>query len=181
MVDLRVVDADMNEVAHDGESTGEVVVRAPWLTQGYTGNVQGSEVLWQGGYLHTGDVGHIDEAGSLQITDRIKDVIKSGGEWISSLELEDIVSRCDGVGEVAALGIPDQQWGERPMLVIVRTHESKLSVSEIQDAIREQVDKGRLSKWAIPERVEFVESLPKTSVGKMDKKVLRVTYGNNTA
>ncbi|RLA13628.1 MAG: fatty acid--CoA ligase [Gammaproteobacteria bacterium] len=181
MVDLRVVDADMNEVAHDGESTGEVVVRTPCLTQGYTGNAQGSEALWQGGYLHTGDVGHIDKHGSLQITDRIKDVIKSGGEWISSLELEDIVSRCDGVGEVAAFGIPDQQWGERPMLVIVRTQESKLSVSEIQDAIREQVDKGRLSKWAIPERVEFVESLPKTSVGKMDKKVLRVTYGNNTA
>ena len=179
MVDLRVVYAEMNDVPHDGESTGEVVARAPWLTQGYSGNPQGSEALWEGGYLRTGDVGHIDEAGSLQITDRIKDVIKSGGEWISSLELEDIVSRCDGVGEVAAFGIPDRQWGERPMLVIVRTHESKLSVSEIQAAIREQVDKGRLSKWAIPERVEFVESLPKTSVGKMDKKVLRVTYGNN--
>jgi fatty-acyl-CoA synthase len=181
MVDLRVVDAEMNDVPHDGESTGEVVVRTPWLTQGYSGNALGSEELWQGGYLHTGDVGCIDESGSLQITDRIKDVIKSGGEWISSLELEDIVSRCDGVSEVAAFGIPDQQWGERPMLVIVRTQESKLSVSEIQDAIREQVDKGRLSKWAIPERVEFVESLPKTSVGKMDKKVLRVSYDNHTA
>ena len=181
MVDLRVVDADMNEVAHDGESSGEVVVRTPWLTQGYTDNVQGSEVLWQGGYLHTGDVGHIDQHGSLQITDRIKDVIKSGGEWISSLELEDIVSRCDGVGEVAAFGIPDAQWGERPMLVIVRAAESKLSVNQIQDAIREQVDQGRLSKWAIPERIEFVDNLPKTSVGKMDKKVMRVIYGNNTA
>ncbi|MFA9419368.1 MAG: long-chain fatty acid--CoA ligase [Gammaproteobacteria bacterium] len=181
MVDLRVVDADMNEIAHDGESSGEVVVRTPWLTQGYTGNVQGSEVLWQGGYLHTGDVGYIDKHGSLQITDRIKDVIKSGGEWISSLELEDIVSRCDGVGEVAAFGIPDQQWGERPMLVIVRAAASKLSVNQIQDAIREQVDKGRLSKWAIPERIEFVDNLPKTSVGKMDKKVMRVIYGNNTA
>ena len=127
--------------------------------------------------MHTGDVGNIDEYGSLQITDRIKDVIKSGGEWISSLELEDIVSRCDGVGEVAAFGIPDQRWGERPMLVIVPKAETKLSTNEIQDAIRQQVDIGRLSKWAIPERIEFVDSLPKTSVGKMDKKVLRVMYG----
>ncbi|MCZ6724547.1 MAG: fatty acid--CoA ligase [Gammaproteobacteria bacterium] len=177
MVDLRVVDADMNELPHDGESTGEVVVRTPWLTQGYSGNAQGSEDLWQGGYMHTGDVGNIDEYGSLQITDRIKDVIKSGGEWISSLELEDIVSRCDGVSEVAAFGIPDQRWGERPMLVIVPKAETKLSTNEIQDAIRQQVDIGRLSRWAIPERIEFVDSLPKTSVGKMDKKVLRVMYG----
>ncbi len=126
--------------------------------------------------MHTGDVGTIDEEGSLQITDRIKDVIKSGGEWISSLELEDIVSSCSGVGEVAAFGIPDPRWGERPMLVIVRKAEAKLSTEDILDLIREQVDKGRLSKWAIPERIEFVETLPKTSVGKIDKKVMRVMY-----
>ena len=177
MVDLRVVDADMNELPHDGKSAGEVVVRSPWLTQGYSGNPQGSEVLWQGGYMHTGDVGYVDENGSLQITDRIKDVIKSGGEWVSSLELEDIVSSCEGVGEVAAFGVPDPRWGERPMLVIVRQAESKLSIDHIQDAIREQVDLDRLPKWAIPERIEFVESLPKTSVGKMDKKVMRDQWG----
>jgi fatty-acyl-CoA synthase len=177
MVDLRVVDADMNELPHDGESVGEVVVRSPWLTQGYTGNSIGSETLWQGGYMHTGDVGYIDENGSLQITDRIKDVIKSGGEWISSLELEDIVSSCEGVGEVAAFGIPDPHWGERPMLVIVRQAEARLSTEQIQDTIREQVDNGRLPKWAIPERIEFVESLPKTSVGKMDKKLMRNQWG----
>jgi fatty-acyl-CoA synthase len=180
MVDLRVVDENMNEVPHDGESTGEVVTRTPWLTQGYSGNPQGSEALWQGGYMHTGDVGYMEKNGTLQITDRIKDVIKSGGEWISSLELESIVSRCDGVSEVAAFGVPDLQWGERPMLVIVRAAEAELSVNEIQDAIREQVDNGRLSKWAIPERVEFVDSLPKTSVGKMDKKVMRARYGTNS-
>ena len=180
MVDLRVVDANMNEVPHDGESTGEVVTRTPWLTQGYSGNPQGSEALWQGGYMHTGDVGYMEKNGTLQITDRIKDVIKSGGEWISSLELESIVSRCDGVSEVAAFGVPDSQWGERPMLVIVRAEEPELSVNEIQNVIRQQVDIGRLSKWAVPERIEFVDSLPKTSVGKMDKKVLRARYGNNS-
>jgi fatty-acyl-CoA synthase len=178
MVDLRVVDSEMNEVAHDGESTGEVVIRTPWLTQGYTGNPEGSETLWQGGYMHTGDVGNIDVAGNLQITDRMKDVIKSGGEWISSLELEDIVSRCEGIGEVAAFGVADQRWGERPMLVVVAEPGKSISVETIQDAVRVEVDKGRLSKWAIPERVEFVETLPKTSVGKMDKKVLRIEYAN---
>lgn len=178
MVDMRVVDTEMNDIPRGGEVTGEVVMRSPWLTQGYTGNPDGSEVLWQGGYLHTGDVGYFDEEGSLQITDRLKDVIKSGGEWISSLELEDVISRCAGVGEVAAFGIPDERWGERPMVVVVKAIAS-LSAEEIQAAVRAEVEQGRLSKWAIPERIEFVEALPKTSVGKMDKKVMRVFYAEN--
>ena len=179
MVDMRVVDSDMNDMPHDGKSTGEVVYRSPWLTQGYTGNPEGSEVLWEGGYLHTGDVGTIDEGGSLQITDRMKDVIKSGGEWISSLELEDIVSRCEGIGEVAAFGIPHERWGERPMLVVVKSSDaqSRLNIETIQSAVREEVDNGQLSKWAIPDRIEFVDEIPKTSVGKLNKKVLRAMYG----
>ena len=92
LVDLRIVDDQMNDVPHNGRATGEVVVRAPWLTQGYVKDAEGSERLWRGGYLHTGDIGHIDPEGYLQITDRIKDVIKSGGEWISSLEIEDLIS-----------------------------------------------------------------------------------------
>ncbi len=180
MVDLRVVDSEMNDVPRDGNSTGEVVIRAPWLSQGYTRNPEGSEDLWEGGYMHTGDVAYIDEGGSLQITDRMKDVIKSGGEWISSLELEDIVSRCEGVDEVAAFGVPHERWGERPMLVVVKAadDQSSLSVESIQNAVRDEVDQGILSKWAIPERIEFVDEIPKTSVGKLDKKVLRVMYGD---
>ena len=175
MVDLRVVDADMNDIPRGGSATGEVVTRAPWVTQGYTRNPEGSEDLWQGGYLHTGDVGYIDEDGSLQITDRMKDVIKSGGEWLSSLALEDIISRCAGVGEVAAFGIADERWGERPMVVVVKADDA-LSVEDVQAAVRTEVEQGRLSKWAVPERVEFVDALPKTSVGKMDKKLMRVTF-----
>jgi len=175
LVDLRVVDADMNDIPRGGSATGEVVTRTPWLTQGYTGNPESSEELWRDGYLHTGDVGYIDDAGSLQITDRIKDVIKSGGEWLSSLELEDIISRCSGVGEVAAFGVPDERWGERPMVVVVKTDDA-LSVEDIQAVVRAEVDQSRLPKWSVPERVEFVEALPKTSVGKMDKKVMRATY-----
>jgi len=181
LVDLRVVDSNMNDVPRDGTSTGEVAVRTPWLTQGYTGNAEGSEALWEGGYMHTGDVGYIDETGSLQITDRMKDIIKSGGEWISSLELEDIVSRCAGVSEVAAIGIEDERWGERPMLLITRSPEvtDMIDEEDILKVIRQRVDIGELSKWATPERIEFVSELPRTSVGKLDKKAMRATYGKN--
>ena len=182
MVDLRVVDADMKDVPRDGSSTGEVVVRSPWATQGYSGNPQGSEALWEGGYLHTGDVGYIDKTGSLQITDRIKDVIKSGGEWISSLQLEDIASRCAGVGEVAAFAIADERWGERPMLAIVAVDagdDDENIADQVILAIQAEVDSGRITKWAMPQRIEIVETLPKTSVGKMDKKVLRATYAGH--
>ena len=177
LVDLRVVDEEMNDIPRGGSVTGEVVTRTPWLTQGYTGNPSASEALWDGGYLHTGDVGYIDDEGSLQITDRMKDVIKSGGEWISSLELEDIISRCSGVAEVAAFGIADEQWGERPMIVVVKADQT-LAEEDIRSAVETEVVRGRLSKWAIPERIVFADELPKTSVGKMDKKVLRVIYGD---
>ncbi|MCP4333644.1 MAG: fatty acid--CoA ligase [Gammaproteobacteria bacterium] len=179
MVDLRVVDTKMRDIPRGGSITGEVVVRAPWLTPGYAGNPEGSEQLWQGGYLHTGDVGYLDEGGSLMITDRMKDVIKSGGEWISSLELENIVSACTSVAEVAAIGIGDDRWGERPMLAVVGSpgaaHEAV--VSEAMAAVQAGVDAGQFPKWALPERVEVLDELPRTSVGKLDKKRLRALYG----
>jgi fatty-acyl-CoA synthase len=180
MVDLRVVDADMNDVPRGGSVTGEVVVRTPWLTQGYAGNAEGSEALWEGGYLHTGDVGYIDAGGSLLITDRMKDVIKSGGEWISSLQLESIVSACAGVAEVAAFGIPSERWGERPMLTIVGSPgvAEEAVISEARCAIQADIDAGQISKWALPERIEVLEALPKTSVGKLDKKLLRARYND---
>ncbi|MCP4935417.1 MAG: AMP-binding protein [bacterium] len=166
----------MNDIPRGGSVSGEVVVRTPWLTQGYTRNPERSETLWQGGYLHTGDVGYFDEGGSLHIIDRIKDVIKSGGEWISSLELEDVISRCAGVSEVAAFGIPHERWGERPMVAVVRSDHS-LSIADVQAVVAKEVEQGRLSKWAIPGRVEFVDALPRTSVGKLDKKAMRAMYG----
>jgi fatty-acyl-CoA synthase len=179
MVDLRVVDTEMRDIPRGGSVSGEVVVRAPWLTSGYAGNPEGSEQLWQGGYLHTGDVGYLDEDGSLMITDRMKDVIKSGGEWLSSLELEDIVSTCASVAEVAAFAIGDDRWGERPMLAVVgapgAAHED--IVNEATAAVQAGVDAGQFPKWALPERVEVLDELPRTSVGKLDKKRLRARYG----
>jgi fatty-acyl-CoA synthase len=111
LVDLRVVDEEMRDVPHDGEVTGEVVVRSPWLTQGYLKEPEKSEELWRGGYLHTEDIGNIDPEGYLQVTDRIKDVIKSGGEWVSSLEIEDIISQHEGVSEAAVIGIAEREVG----------------------------------------------------------------------
>ena len=175
LVDLRIVDEDMREQPRDGASTGEVVVRAPWLNAEYLKSPQATEELWRGGMMHTGDVGHIDSGGSLQITDRMKDVIKSGGEWVSSLALESLASAVDGVGEVAAIGIPDPQWGERPLLLVVMADgNDHLAVEDaIRAALGDAVSAGSLSKWAMPEDIRFVDEIAKTSVGKIDKKALR--------
>ncbi|MEH6471193.1 MAG: fatty acid--CoA ligase [Halopseudomonas sp.] len=173
MVDLRIVDPDGNDVVHDGEAMGEVVVRAPWLTQSYYKEPEKGAELWQDGWLHTGDVGSIDSQGVLQIKDRIKDVIKTGGEWISTIELENLISKHDAVVEVAVVGIPDERWDERPLAMVVLSAGTDVGVDEIKAHLMQFVDSGDIAKWAIPERVEFVDALPKTSVGKIDKKVIR--------
>jgi fatty-acyl-CoA synthase len=111
LVDLRIVDEEMEDIPADGESVGEIVVRSPWLTQGYLKDQRNSENLWRGGYLHTGDVASKDKNNYIKITDRIKDVIKIGGEWVSSLEVEDLLATYQGVGEVAVIGLSDQKWG----------------------------------------------------------------------
>ena len=182
-VQLRIVDAQMNDVAHDGASQGEVVVRTPWLTQGYFGEPEKSEELWRGGWLHTGDVGVIDADGYLKIVDRIKDVVKTGGEWVSSLDLEDIILRVPGVAEVAVVGMPDERWGERPIaLVVVKPAQGE---PPTEAAIRRHVDdyaqRGAISKYAVPDRVHFVDAIPKTSVGKLDKKVIRAKLSEEAA
>jgi fatty-acyl-CoA synthase len=180
LVDLRVVEGEeqMRDVPHDGESTGEVVVRAPWLTQGYLKEPEKSEELWEGGYLHTEDIGYIDLEGYLQVTDRIKDVIKTGGEWVSSQEIEDILSQHPGVREAAVIGVEDEKWGERPLAVIAPEAEyaDEITEEEIQSHVKERTESGEISKFAVPDRVRFVEEIDKTSVGKVDKKTLREKY-----
>lgn len=170
----------MNDIPQDGQSTGEVVVRAPWLTQGYLNNPKASEQLWTGGYLHTNDIGRIGLDGYLMITDRLKDVIKTGGEWISSLELEDIISQHEAVSEVAVIGVKDEKWGERPMALIVPKAQlrGKIGQDEIKSHMQSYVDKGVVSKFAIPEKVLFVNALERTSVGKLDKKRMRDKYAS---
>jgi fatty-acyl-CoA synthase len=181
LIELDIVDENMQSRPRDGVSTGEIVLRAPALTQGYFKNAEESETLWAGGYLHTGDIGNIDENGYLKLTDRLKDVIKSGGEWISSIALEDIVSQLPGVSEAAAIGITDEKWGERPLVLVVPEpgRENDINEDIIREQVQSHVDRGNISRWAVPERVEIVTSIDKTSVGKIDKKRLRDRYGTN--
>ncbi len=175
LVALRTVDAQMGDCPRDGKSAGEVVVRAPWLTQGYLYNPEASEHLWDGGWLHTQDIGHIDPQGYLQVTDRIKDVIKTGGEWVSSLELEDLIGRHPGVSEVAVIGVPDEKWGERPLALVVLKPEfaDQVSAADIQAHVKVFADQGHISKYGVPENVRFLESLARTSVGKLNKRAMR--------
>ena len=178
LVDLRIVDEHMRDMPRDGKSAGEVVVRAPWLTQGYVGDRRSSETLWRGGYLHTNDIASIDADGYLGITDRLKDVIKSGGEWISSLEIEDILSQHPGISEAAVIGVPDERWGERPMALIVTRpgYADEITEDDIKAHVQQYADKGVVSKWAVPSGALFLHALDKTSVGKLDKKLLRQKY-----
>lgn len=178
LVEMRIVDEAMNDVPQDGKSTGEVVLRAPWLTQGYLGNPEASEELWRGGYLHTQDIGHI-ENGYLKVTDRIKDVIKSGGEWISSLQIEDLLSQHPAVGEVAVFAVRDARWGERPLAVVVPRAGSDVSEDVLKAHLAQHATKGTISRYAVPQRVLLVSSIDRTSVGKLDKKRLRTQYANH--
>ena len=173
LVDLRTVDGDMLDVDRDGKATGEIVVRTPWLTQGYLHNPPASEDLWAGGYLHTGDIGTLDPRGMLTVTDRLKDVIKTGGEWVSSLALESIISQHPAVNEVAVIGVKDDKWGERPLAMVVLKAGQAVTVEDIKGHVQAFADAGHISKFAVPDRVLFVDSLARTSVGKLNKKAMR--------
>ena len=174
LVEAAIRDMDGNFLPADGESPGELVLRAPWLTEGYYNEPQKGAELWAGGWLHTGDVATLDAFGVIDIRDRIKDVIKTGGEWISSLALEDLVSRHPAVREVAVVGIADPQWGERPFALLVVHEGHAIGARELKEHLKPFVEQGHLSKWAIPSQIAVVTEIPKTSVGKLDKKRIRI-------
>jgi fatty-acyl-CoA synthase len=173
MVQIRIVDENMNDVPHDGKSQGEVVARAPWLTQGYLHDKDNSENLWHGGWLHTGDIATMSADGWLKIADRIKDVIKTGGEWVSSIDLEGLVLQHPGVAECAVIGVPDEKWGERPLALVVKKPGAEADEKGIKDLVMDYANKGVISRYGVPDRVKFVDALPRTSVGKLDKKLMR--------
>jgi fatty-acyl-CoA synthase len=173
LVQLRIVDEGMNDIPADGESVGEIIVRSPWLTQGYLKDKRNSESLWKDGYLHTADIANLNENNYVKITDRMKDVIKIGGEWISSLEVEDLLAPYPGISEVAVIGLPDEKWGEKPLALVVKKADAELSEKELRKHIRGFVDKGVVSKQVVVLKVKFVDAIDKTSVGKVNKKLLR--------
>jgi fatty-acyl-CoA synthase len=168
-VEIRVVNPEDGTVLPaDGESVGEFEVRGPWITGSYYGDPTADR--FHDGWLRTGDAGWLDDRGFMQISDRTKDVIKSGGEWISSVELENEVMAHPGVFEAAVIGVPDERWDERPLVVVVGGPEgTPPKPAELLDFLTE-----RVVRWWLPERWAYVDELPKTSVGKFDKKALRV-------
>jgi fatty-acyl-CoA synthase len=176
LVELRVVDPEHQELPRDGQSPGEIVVRAPWLTQGYLKDHKASERLWEGGYLHTNDVAVRDELGYVRITDRTKDVIKVAGEWVSSLELEDMIAHHPQVAEVAVIAMPDEKWGERPLALVVAKAGSGVTEKEITHHVRDYADTGVVNKQVVLVKVRLVEAIDKTSVGKINKVALREKY-----
>ncbi|MFV3076979.1 long-chain-fatty-acid--CoA ligase [Niveispirillum fermenti] len=173
LVTVSVVDDAMQPVPRDDRSHGELVVRSPWLTPGYVGDATASAQLWHGGWLHTQDVATLHEDGALQIRDRIKDVIKSGGEWICSQTLETLILAEPDVAQVAVVGVPHPQWQERPVAFIVPRAGARPDITRILLTVDAAVERGEISRYARLDHVEIVEDLPLTSVGKIDKKAIR--------
>jgi fatty-acyl-CoA synthase len=165
-VEARVVDDDGKVLPRDGHATGEIEVRGPWVTAGYYQDPAPEK--FRDGWLRTGDVGRIDERGYITISDRAKDVVKSGGEWISTLELESAILSHPAVREVAVIAAPDQRWGERPLACVARVPGQSVTPEELRAHLA-----GRVVKWWVPDQWVFVDDVPRTSVGKHDKKLLR--------
>jgi fatty-acyl-CoA synthase len=168
-VELRIVDDAGNELPRDGKTAGEIEVRGPWVTGAYYGDPAPEK--FHDGWLRTGDVGTLDAHGFVQITDRAKDVIKSGGEWISSVELENAIMAHPDVVEAAVIGVADPRWDERPLACVVLKPGARATADDLRAFLAE-----RVARWWVPERWSFIAEVPKTSVGKFDKKVLRARY-----
>jgi len=169
-VDMKIVDDTGNELPWDGKTFGNLLVRGPWITSGYFKG-EGGNILDDDGFFDTGDVATIDADGYIQITDRSKDVIKSGGEWISSIDLENEAVGCAGVAEAAVIAIPHPKWDERPLLIVVKDKDVSVTKDEIIEHLR-----GSLAKWQLPDDVVFVDELPHTATGKILKTKLRDDY-----
>ena len=170
-VDMRIVGEDGEEQPWDGVAMGEIQVRGPWITAGYYNSPESADRFTADGWFRTGDVATIDPEGYVQITDRTKDLIKSGGEWISSVDLETMIMGHPKILEAAVIAVPHPRWVERPLACVVPKPGVAVDPAEILDWLRPKV-----AKWALPDAVEIIDAVPKTSVGKFDKKVLRERY-----
>jgi fatty-acyl-CoA synthase len=168
-VELKTVDDDGHDLPRDGVTSGRLLTRGPWVVKRYFKEPQAATDAEQ--WFDTGDVATLHPDGTLQITDRSKDVIKSGGEWISSIDLENAAVGCPGVAEAAAIGIPHPKWDERPLLVCVRTPGSDVCATKIREHLV-----GQVAKWWLPDAIEFVDELPHSATGKLSKKDLRDKY-----
>ena len=167
---MKIVDDDHNDLPRDGKTSGHLLVRGPAISSGYY--KRDESVLDEDGWFNTGDIANIDELGYMQITDRDKDVIKSGGEWISSIEIENTAVGCEGIAEAAVIGIAHPKWSERPLLILVRKPGSEVTKEDVLNYLQ-----GKIADWWMPEAVEFVDEIPHTATGKIQKMALRETFG----
>ena len=170
LVEMKIVDDDHNDLPRDGKTSGHLLVRGPAISSGYY--KRDESVLDENGWFNTGDIANIDELGYMQITDRDKDVIKSGGEWISSIEIENTAVGCEGIAEAAVIGIAHPKWSERPLLILVRKPGSEVTKEDVLNYLQ-----GKIADWWMPEAVEFVDEIPHTATGKIQKMALRETFG----
>jgi fatty-acyl-CoA synthase len=178
---IKVVDDDFNELPRDGKSVGNVVVRTPWSTHEYFHDPEKTKELWKNGWLNTGDVGYIDPEGYLTITDRNKDAIKSGGEWISTLTLEDAISHYPPVLECAVIGIPHPRWDERPCAFIALKPGQSASAEDVRSHLLKFAEEGKIEKWWVPDIPDgyiFVEAIPHNYIGKIEKTMLRLMHAS---
>jgi fatty-acyl-CoA synthase len=167
-VSIKVVDENGQDIARDGQTQGELMVRGHWILSSY---FKGEKSPLVNGWFPTGDIATIDADGVMQIRDRVKDVIKTGGEWISSIDLENVALEHPAVAMAAVIGVEDPKWGERPLLFVVRKPSASLEAAEILDFLASKV-----AKWWVPERVVFLDALPLGGTGKIQKSELRKTY-----
>jgi acyl-CoA synthetase (AMP-forming)/AMP-acid ligase II len=172
-VEARIVGPDGEVMPSDGKSVGELEVRGPWVTQSYVGDAEPDPEKFRDGWLRTGDVGVMSPDGYLTLSDRAKDVIKSGGEWISSVDLENSLMAHPAVLEACVVGVPDERWGERPLATVVLRDGATATGADLREFLSATV-----ARWQLPERWAFIESVPKTSVGKFDKKRVRAQYAD---
>jgi len=169
---MKILDAAGKRLPHDGRAAGELLVRGPWIISGYFHDEQaGKRAFDAEGWFRTGDVAAIDPDGYLRITDRSKDVIKSGGEWISSIDIENAAMGHPDVAEAAVIGLPHPKWGERPLLIVV----PKPGAAKDKQALLEALA-GKMAKWMLPDDVVFADELPHTATGKLLKTKLREQY-----
>jgi fatty-acyl-CoA synthase len=174
LVEMKIVDDGHKNLPHDGKAFGHLLVRGPAVAKAYFKH--DAEILDADGWFDTGDIATIDALGFMQITDRDKDVIKSGGEWISSIEVENVAVGCPGVAEAAVIGVPHPKWSERPLLILVRKANSDVG----KDAVLAYLD-GKIAKWWMPDDVVFVEQIPHSATGKIQKMELRKQFANHLA
>tara|TARA_B100000315_G_scaffold258971_2_gene313035 strand:+ start:2683 stop:4311 length:1629 start_codon:yes stop_codon:yes gene_type:complete len=174
-VEMKIVDDEQNELPHNGKDFGELLVRGPWITNGYFEDDEATAACFVDGWLRTGDVCTIDERGFMQIVDRSKDVIKSGGEWISSIDLENIAVGHADIAEAAVIGIAHPKWDERPLLICVKAEGAEVSGESVLE-----IFKGKVADWWIPNEVAFVDELPHTATGKLLKTELRKQFADHT-